>query len=126
MWIHLAAVFASASISKQMPLEAARFAKVDQKWSKIMRRAHEIHRVVECCTGNELLRMYLPSLQTELETCLRSLQGYLLSKRNIFPRFYFVSDAVLLEMLSLSSSPRSIQVRDGGGSLRRAKRAGVW
>ena len=30
------------------------------------------------------------------------------SKRSIFPRFYFVSDATLLEILSLSSNPREV------------------
>eukprot|EP00003_Mantamonas_plastica_P000098 TRINITY_DN1008_c0_g3_i1.p1 TRINITY_DN1008_c0_g3~~TRINITY_DN1008_c0_g3_i1.p1 ORF type:complete len:1912 (+),score=670.21 TRINITY_DN1008_c0_g3_i1:589-5736(+) len=107
-WTYLEAVFSSPSIAKQLPHEAKRFALIDQKFIKIMTKAYEIRNVIQCCYSNDMLRTLLPHLREQLELCQRSLTGYLEKKRSIFPRFYFVSDPVLLQLLSQSSEPQAI------------------
>eukprot|EP01032_Pedospumella_encystans_P029172 gene29172-32946_t len=91
-----------------MPLEAKKFSKINKDWEKLMVRAAEVKLVVTCC-GNELLRTTLPVLYSELEKCQKSLEGYLEQKRSKFPRFYFVSNPVLLLILSQGSDPQQMQ-----------------
>eukprot|EP01029_Cantina_marsupialis_P005375 TRINITY_DN157_c1_g2_i1.p1 TRINITY_DN157_c1_g2~~TRINITY_DN157_c1_g2_i1.p1 ORF type:complete len:3733 (+),score=1529.44 TRINITY_DN157_c1_g2_i1:1436-11200(+) len=109
LWCSLESVFTGGDIAKQMPLEAKKFAKVDKDWVRIMSKANETMNVVTCCS-NELLKNTLPLMYSELEKCQKSLEGYLEQKRNKFPRFYFVSNPVLLQILSQGSDPLAVQV----------------
>lgn len=108
LWMSLESVFTGGDIAKQMPLEAKKFLKIDKDWAKLMFKAEETKNVVQCC-GNELLRNTLPILFSELEKCQKSLEGYLEQKRGKFPRFYFVSNPVLLQILSQGSDPLAVQ-----------------
>lgn len=104
MWCSLESVFTGGDIAKQMPREAKKFAKLDKDWAKLMAKACETKIVVQCC-ADELLRNSLPIMYSELEKCQKSLEGYLEQKQNAFPRFYFVSNAKLLVILSQGSDP---------------------
>ena len=50
----------------------------------------------------------LENLQGQLTLCEKALAEYLETKRLAFPRFYFVSSADLLDILSNGNNPSSV------------------
>lgn len=52
----------------------------------------------------------LESIQEQLELCKKSLADFLDGRRRQFPRYYFVSEADLLDILSNGSDPYKILV----------------
>ncbi|KAJ1151043.1 hypothetical protein NDU88_003830 [Pleurodeles waltl] len=101
LWQHLEEIFSHATITKELPREARRFAKVDRSWVRMMRAAFNTKNVVQCCCAGDVPKeVILKRVQEELEICFRSLTSYLNRMRQAFPRFYFLSDFALLSLLS--------------------------
>jgi dynein heavy chain len=63
--------------------------------------------VVEA-TNRHGLSQKLEELQKELTLCEKALAEYLETKRLAFPRFYFVSSADLLDILSNGNQPQTV------------------
>ncbi|XP_071818739.1 dynein axonemal heavy chain 5-like isoform X4 [Apostichopus japonicus] len=101
LWQYLEAVFSIPRTAKELPQEAKRFSRLDRSWTKIMKRAYDTRNVLQCTYGGEIPKgVVLRHIYDELEICFKSLMGYLDKKRQAFPRFYFLSDPVLLAVLS--------------------------
>lgn len=59
-----------------------------------------------CCSG---LLDTLGKMYEKMEAIQRALEQYLETKRHIFPRFYFISNDDLLEILGNSKKPELVQ-----------------
>jgi len=59
-------------------------------------------KIVAKCTESPDLRERLEEVSHEIDLCKKALMAFLEGKRKKFSRFYFVSEAVLLDILSTS------------------------
>ncbi|XP_055889445.1 dynein axonemal heavy chain 8-like isoform X4 [Biomphalaria glabrata] len=110
LWQYLEAVFSNSLAVRELPQEAKRFARIDKGWTKMMKRAFDTRNVLQCCYGGEVPKaVVLRHIHEELEICFKSLVGYLDNKRRAFPRFYFVSDPILLAVLSHPNDLESVK-----------------
>ncbi len=108
-WQHLEGIFTrNEDIRQQLRDESKKFDKNNAAFKKIMENTYRSPNVYGCCVHNEGRLMELKTLADELEKRQKSLADYLNSKRNVFPRFYFLSDEDLLSILG-SSDPEASQ-----------------
>ncbi|XP_043967273.1 dynein axonemal heavy chain 10 [Gambusia affinis] len=106
-WMYLESIFIGGDIRSQLPEEAKKFDNIDKKFKEIMTDTEKIPNIKHCCLGPSRLTD-LQALSIGLERCQKSLNDYLDSKRNAFPRFFFISDDELLSILG-SSDPTCVQ-----------------
>ncbi|VDM16092.1 unnamed protein product [Hydatigera taeniaeformis] len=106
-WVYLEPIFGGGALKVETP----RFNRVDADFRSLMADIECDSRVVSLTKGrreNELQGV-LTNMQNQLIRCQRALTEYLEEKRNLFPRFYFLGDDDLLEVLGQSSNPVIIQ-----------------
>jgi len=106
-WRYLEGIFiGNEDIKMQLPAEAKRFAGIDKQFKAIMQQVVKSPAILESA-GTADRRDELIAMGEMLDACQKSLSEYLDSKRNAFPRFFFISDDELLAVLG-SSDPRGI------------------
>uniref|UniRef100_A0A7S3YRZ4 AAA+ ATPase domain-containing protein n=1 Tax=Lotharella globosa TaxID=91324 RepID=A0A7S3YRZ4_9EUKA len=109
MWRSLEAVFTAGDIMRALPKDTRVFQTVDKEWcTRLMEKAKETKNVAQCCEDEYVVNVLI-DMRGKLEACQKSLTGYLEKKRSRFPRFYFVSDTALLDILSQGSDKDAVQ-----------------
>jgi len=107
-WGYLESIFiGSEDIREQLPEDSKRFDGIDVDFKAIMADAKTTPNVI-AATNKEGLFDQLEDIQKRLQLCEKALQEYLETKRLAFPRFYFVSSADLLDILSNGNNPREV------------------
>ncbi|KAF3689531.1 Dynein heavy chain 1 [Channa argus] len=107
-WLYLEPIFSSDDINQQLPVEGKRYKQVEQTWKRVMKNAFNNPKVIELCPDARLLEK-LKECNILLEQVQKGLSEYLETKRGSFPRFYFLSDDELLEILSQTKDPTAVQ-----------------
>lgn len=107
-WSHLESIFiGSEDIRNQLPDDAKRFDGVDADFKELMFETEKMRNVLDA-TNRPKLYETLDALQQRLSLCEKALSQYLETKRLAFPRFYFVSSADLLDILSKGTQPKQV------------------
>jgi dynein heavy chain len=108
-WMYLESIFvASEDIKKMLPDEAALFDSVNQRYAEITQRVAKDRNAQRACSVPGYLTD-LEAMDEKLERIQKALDQYLENKRQQFPRFYFVSNDDLLEILGQSKDPLQVQ-----------------
>eukprot|EP00750_Incisomonas_marina_P005719 INCI14099.2.p1 GENE.INCI14099.2~~INCI14099.2.p1 ORF type:complete len:3630 (-),score=727.81 INCI14099.2:1911-12800(-) len=108
-WMYLESIFmGSEDIRKQLPSESILFDGVNDNWIAIMGGVFDQPNAV-VATQKEGMLDTLNSTNDDLERIQKSLDQYLETKRQLFPRFYFLSNDDLLEILGQQKDPGQVQ-----------------
>ncbi|GBG24991.1 Dynein heavy chain 6, axonemal [Hondaea fermentalgiana] len=138
-WMYLETIFSADDIQQQLPEEAEKFQMVDRLWKDALLRTKEEPLVIHCISrsmlqsgkgpsapsakpgegkdgaalenpedSDKLLQRFVYCNQL-LDETQKSLENYLETKRSAFPRFYFLSNDELLEILSQTRDPHAVQ-----------------
>ena len=101
-WVYLEGIFSgSADIKHLLPVESARFQNINTEFLAVMKKVYKSPFVLDV--------MNIPGIQKSLERLAdllnkiqKALGEYLERERASFPRFYFVGDEDLLEIIGNS------------------------
>ncbi|XP_075157385.1 dynein heavy chain at 16F [Haematobia irritans] len=107
-WIYLEAIFASPDIQRQLPQEAKMFFVVDKSFKDMARTAKKISLALPVMSSKDNYDVLKENTRI-LDLITRGLEAYLEVKRVVFPRFYFLSNDELLEILAQTRVPQTVQ-----------------
>ncbi|EGF78014.1 hypothetical protein BATDEDRAFT_91203 [Batrachochytrium dendrobatidis JAM81] len=108
-WIYLENIFVGTEdIRKQLPKESAVFDSVNTAWADMLRQIHHDRNALRATHSPKILESLI-EMNAQLEKIQKSLDMYLETKRQAFPRFYFLSNDDLLEILGQAKDPNAVQ-----------------
>ena len=102
-WVYLEGVFTgNADIKHLLPVESSRFANINSEFMAVLKKVYRSPQVLEVLNIPDVQRS-LERLADLLNKIQKALGEYLEKERVAFPRFYFVGDEDLLEIIGNSN-----------------------
>ena len=102
-WVYLEGVFTgNADIKHLLPIESSRFANINSEFTNVLKKVYRSPQVLEVLNIPDVQKS-LERLADLLNKIQKALGEYLEKERVSFPRFYFVGDEDLLEIIGNSN-----------------------
>lgn len=106
-WIYLENIFSQADIKKRLPSDSKDFEKVNKYILEQIKKAQS-KKFVYLMFEKKEIGLHFKTHKNTLNTIQKSLDNYLEEKRGQFPRFYFLSNDELLEILAKSNDLQAV------------------
>ncbi|XP_011557170.3 dynein axonemal heavy chain 12 [Plutella xylostella] len=107
-WLYLLPIFSSKDIVAQMPEEGVMFAEVSNIYRRYMGAVEKDPHVIDIAGMAGVLEAFKAATAL-LEKINDGVNNYLEKKRLYFPRFFFLSNDEMLEILSETKNPLKVQ-----------------
>ncbi|XP_059839458.1 dynein axonemal heavy chain 6-like [Hypanus sabinus] len=107
-WLYLKSIFQAPDIQRQLAAETKLFAQIEVTCNELVMRVQKNSNILKITSTAGILEL-LQATNANLEKLLKCLEDYLEAKRIAFPRFYFLSNNDLLDILSRSRNLDAIQ-----------------
>jgi dynein cytoplasmic 1 heavy chain len=108
-WVYLEGIFNnSADVQQQLVYQFKRFRNFDREFVRLMREIKRDPSVLFWIKPDQGLAARLEQYQETLNGIQKALADYLERQRAAFPRFYFVGDEDLLEIIGNAKNPLKI------------------
>ncbi|CAB3257079.1 unnamed protein product [Arctia plantaginis] len=107
-WLYLLPIFSSKDIVAQMPEEGVMFVEVNNIYRRYMGCVDKDPHALELAGGVGVLEQFKIA-SGFLEKINEGVNNYLEKKRLYFPRFFFLSNDEMLEILSETKNPYKVQ-----------------
>jgi len=101
-WMYLENIFSSGDIKRDLPNESHQFEGCDKFLKNLMKKTWMTPKIMKLSKWPNLLDL-LTKTSDNLDVIEKGLEDFLEKKRKSFPRFYFLSNDELLEILAKSS-----------------------
>jgi dynein heavy chain, axonemal len=110
-YLFLVPIFSSSGIQDEVKnlLDHDGFKQIDKSWRDIMTKLSSRNRVIDLEREIPTLAEELRFQDERLASIQKNLNAYLESKREFFPRFYFLPNEDLIEILGDSQKPQLVQ-----------------
>eukprot|EP00960_Hanusia_phi_P070417 767305-Hanusia_phi.AAC.13 len=107
-WMYLEPIFSAPDIQRQLPAETKMFMDVDKGLKNVMKKVSENPNCMRIGTQPGQAEIF-SQWNDVLERIQKQLEAYLEFKCMAFPRFYFLSNDELLEILAQTRNVQAVQ-----------------